>query len=447
MDLTPFYARISDCPARDAFLHEEKKMPSVAKITARKPPEWTGGTFRDFAQEAFMADTSRPLALYVHIPFCHHHCTFCPFYINQTRKGFSKDYTALLLREIEITADALKQVAHQRKVDVVYFGGGTPTDLDEKDMASVIATLFDHFNIPKTAEVTVEGRTTGFTASKAKTWTAAGANRFSLGIQTANTALRQKLGRIASREALQVSLDDICSSGSSVIVDLLYGLPGQTREILLDDIHFMAEKTDIDGLDLYELRIFPDTPLDKAIKNGKMPAPPPFEEKATMFSAAYHALEVAGFKHFSPKHWRRNDREQSLYNRLAVTQCDMIPFGSAAGGRLNTISLGNSRDINTYRAHIDAGEKPLERIMKSPLRAVSDHFQQTLATYRERLCIPPVTLWPETHRILADQLLSQWQKAGLLVKTGDGFRLTGAGYFWDRKIQTFIRNFLQTPVQ
>ena len=447
MDLTPFYARISDCPARDAFVHEEKKMPSAAEMAAWKPPEWTGGTFHDFAEEAFMRDVSRPLALYVHVPFCHHHCTFCPFYINQTKKGFSKDYTELLLREIEITADALKNVADKREVTAVYFGGGTPTDLDEADMASVITSLFDHFNIPKDAEVTVEGRTTGFTASKAKTWTAAGANRFSLGIQSANTALRKRLGRISSREELQDSLDGICASGSSVIIDMLYGLPGQTREILLDDIDFISNKTGIDGLDLYELKIFPGTPLDKAIKNGKIPPAPAFVDKAVMFSTAYDALESTGFEHFSPKHWRRNPRERSLYNRLAGMQCDMIPFGSAAGGRLHSIGLGNSRDIKTYRAQVEAGEKPLGRIMASPLRPAPEGFNQVLASYGENLCLPPAGLWPEPHRAMAGKLLSQWQDAGLLRETEGGLRLTGAGYFWTQKIKGLVQRFLQTPAQ
>lgn len=447
MDLTPFYARISDCPARDAFVHEEKKMPSAAEMAAWKPPEWTGGTFRDFAEEAFMTDVSRPLALYVHVPFCHHHCTFCPFYINQTKKGFSKDYTELLLREIEITADALKNVAGKREVTAVYFGGGTPTDLDEADMAAVITSLFDHFKIPRTSEVTVEGRTTGFTSSKAKTWTETGANRFSLGVQSANTDLRKRLGRISSREELQDSLDGICASGSSVIIDMLYGLPGQTREILMDDIDFISNKTGIDGLDLYELRIFPGTPLDKAIKNGKIPPAPAFDDKAVMFSAAYDALESAGFEHFSPKHWRRNPRERSLYNRLAGMQCDMIPFGSAAGGRIHGIGLSNSRDIKTYRAQVEAGEKPLGRIMASPLRPSPEGFNQVLASYGENLCLPPAGLWPEPHRVLAGQLLSQWQDAGLLMETERGLRLTGAGYFWTQRIKGLVQRFLQTPVQ
>lgn len=446
MDLTPFFAKVSQCPARDAFEPEEKKMPSAAAMANWKPPKWTGGTFKDFAPEAFMADPSRPLALYVHVPFCHHHCLFCPFYINRTTAGFSREYTELLLREIEITADALKEVIDKRAVATVYFGGGTPTDLDESDLSSVITALFDHFNIPKDAEVTVEGRTTGFTASKAKAWTAAGANRFSLGVQSANTILRQRLGRISSREELKSALDGICASGSSVIIDMLYGLPGQTREILLDDIRFISEETGIDGLDLYALKIFPGTPLDKAIQIGKMPKAPTFDDTATMFHDAYLALVNAGFEHFSPKHWRRNARERSLYNRLAGQQCDIIPFGSAAGGRLNAISLANARDIKTYRNMVEAGEKPLGHIMPSPLRPIPMGFDAVLASYAEKLALPPVALWPEDRRSEAEGLLTQWQAAGLLKDNGKEFCLTGDGYFWSQKMKGLIQRFLSEPV-
>ncbi len=490
MDLTPFYARLSDSPARDAFnlgedkmqammaSHVKKKMDTLAEkgqgaapkeasqqvgkkpddgnatkpeapktppMMGRQAPEWKGGTFREFAEEAFMADPTRPLALYVHVPFCHHHCTFCPFYINQAKKGFSRDYTDLLLRDIEITADALKNVAGKREVSTVYFGGGTPTDLDEADMVAVMHALFDHFNIPKTAEFTIEGRITGFTASKAKAWAAAGANRYSLGIQSANTALRKRLGRLSSREEIESSLKDICNSDALVIIDMLYGLPGQTQEILLDDIGFIAEKTAISGLDLYELRVFPGTPLDKAISHGKIPPAPPFKDTAVMFAAAYDALEAAGFEHFSPRHWRRAPREQSLYNRLAGSSCDMIPFGSASGGRLNNISLGGARDMDSYRAKVEAGEKPLGRIMESPLPPPATGFRRVLDTYAKKICLPPADAFPETHREAAGQLLAQWQDAGLLKPAEDGWRLTSAGFFWAKKLKELIQQFTASP--
>lgn len=446
-EISDFYARLSSDPLTMAFAEEKKAMPSLARMQ-RQPPEWKGGSFAEFGPEAFMARPERPLALYVHVPFCHHHCTFCPFYINQTKKDFSKEYASLLLKEIVDTAHVLREVVDKRSVDAIYFGGGTPSDLDRDDMAAVIRVLHDCFRISPEAEVTVEGRTTGFTAEKGKAWVEAGANRFSLGVQSANTALRKKLGRISSREEVGETLNGLCESGASVVIDLMYGLPGQDIPMLLDDIRYISEETDIAGLDLYELRCFPDSPLDKAIQRGKMPMLPEFHEKARMFGAAYARLYDYGFEHFSPKHWRRNRRERSLYNRLAGRQTDMIPFGSAAGGRLGTIGLGTARDITSYTEMVERGEKPLSRIAFSPLSVDRGGFSHELDIAMESLRLPDIGKWPVSYRESGKKLLAQWKEAGLLADSSDGkgMSLTCAGFFWSDRLKKLLADFVAVPV-
>ncbi|EEO27362.1 heme anaerobic degradation radical SAM methyltransferase ChuW/HutW [Oxalobacter paraformigenes] len=446
-EISDFYAQVSSDPLTMAFVKEKKTMPSLARMRPQSP-EWDGGSFAEFGPQAFMARPERPLALYVHVPFCHHHCTFCPFYINQTKKNFSKEYSSLLLKEIVDTAYVLREVVDKRPVNAIYFGGGTPSDLDQDDMAAVIRALHDCFRISPDAEVTVEGRTTGFTAGKGKAWVEAGANRFSLGVQSANTVLRKKLGRISSREEVGEALNGLCESGASVVIDLMYGLPGQDIPMLLDDIRYISEETGIAGLDLYELRCFPDSPLDKAISRGKMPAMPEFNEKARMFGAAYERLYDYGFEHFSPKHWRRNARERSLYNRLAGRQTDMIPFGSAAGGRLGTIGLGTARDIGTYAEMVSRGEKPLSRITPSPLAADRGGFAHELDVAMERLQLPAMDKWPVSHRDSGRRLLAQWKEAGLLVDSGagNGMSLTGAGFFWVDRLKKLLTDFVAAPV-
>ncbi len=446
-DVSGFFARVSDDPLTMAFEEEKKVMPNMAGMR-REPPVWKGGTFAEFAPEAFMMGPERPLALYIHVPFCHHHCTFCPFYINQTKKDFSAKYSALLLKEIADTAEVLKEVIHKRKVDVIYFGGGTPSDLEKDDMAGVIRSLFDHFNVSPDAEVTVEGRNTGFTAEKGMAWVKAGANRFSIGLQSANTALRRKLGRLASREEAGEALNGLCDSGASVVIDLLYGLPGQTEEILIDDIRYIGEETRIAGLDLYELRMFPGSPLDKAIERGKMPPMPEFPEKARLFGTAYTNLIAAGFDHFSPRHWRRTPNERSLYNRLAGGQTDMIPFGSAAGGRLGTIGLGTARDIKTYTEMVERGEKPLGRIAEAPLAPEKSGFAREVDTAFELIRVPGIGKWPESLRDSGRLLLAQWQKAGLLDGDvdGPGMSFTCAGFYWSARMKKLLLEFGAQPV-
>ncbi|MGL4667936.1 MAG: heme anaerobic degradation radical SAM methyltransferase ChuW/HutW [Saezia sp.] len=445
MKVEQLFAKIGGDPLTEAFEQEEKvKQPSVDKTKAVMPPSnWSGGTFEEFGAKAYVADPQRPLALYIHVPFCHHRCTFCPFYINKTYSGFSAHYADLLSKEIEITASILQDVIGQRSVQTIYFGGGTPSDMEAEDLAKIIEQLHRTFVIDANAEVTVEGRIRGFAADKAKRWVQAGANRFSIGVQTTDTVLRKKLSRQSSKEEIATTLNALCESGASVVVDVMYALPGQTPEMVVEDIRFLSEETGIHGMDLYELRVFPDSPLDLAIKKGKMPEQPGFMSQAKMFGAAYDKLISYGFENFSAKHWRRNVCERSIYNTLAKNQTDMIPFGSGAGGRLGAISLGNSSNIAEYEEMVQSGVKPLKRIMNSPLRNAPQGFAHDLDVHLEKLTLPALNKWPNQLLPEAKTLIEQWQQAGLvrLLSENDEIQLTCAGTFWSVRIRKLLLDF------
>lgn len=448
LDIEPFFARIGSDPLTSAFEEEKKAMPSAGEAKMRMAaPSWDGGRFEDFAARAYGGAAGRSLALYIHVPFCHHHCKFCPFYKNRTSKTFSPEYTALLLREIEDTAHVLRDVIRQRLVQTIYFGGGTPSDLDLEDMARLIRLLRNTFPIDADAEITVEGRVRGFTADKGKAWVEAGANRFSLGVQATDTKLRRSLGRISDREEIRENLNGLCQSGATVVVDLIYGFPGQTKEMLVEDVRFLSEETGIHGLDLYKLSMFPDSPLDKAIKAGKMPPPPELKEQARMFGAAYEALLAHGYEHFTPKHWRRSAKERSVYNRLAFGQTDMLPFGSGAGGRIGGISLGNTGVLEDYTEKVSRGEKPLGRIAHSALRDGRETFEYTVTVAIEALRVPGLEKWPASHRRQGEKLLAQWRRVGLLGDEEDdqGIRLTCAGNFWSARLKKLMLDFAATP--
>lgn len=330
-----------------------QKLPLAAPIT--KPQ----ADFSAWGRAAFEEKTDQPLCLYVHIPFCRHRCSFCPFYINRCNEGFSGEYTDNILTEIQITSEVLGRARKSRQVSAVYFGGGTPSDLMTEDLISILNTLKENFEITASTEITVEGRIRGFTQKKAELLVGAGVNRFSLGLQSSSSKIRKRLGRLASQEEIAEVLHGIGMTQALLIVDLIYGLPGQHLGSLAEDVRFLSQQTPIDGLDLYQLRQFPGSPLERALKEKRLPAAPDQDLCSQLLEEAEAQLIRFNFEPFSPRHWRRNPRERSLYNTLAKSNSDILAFGSAAGGRLGAFTVSLNRDLPLYRRDLLAGRKPL----------------------------------------------------------------------------------------
>lgn len=394
--------------------------------------------FEDLTKDAWSANCDRPLALYLHTPFCRHRCLFCPFYKNRGSSGFSSRYRDALLAEIDLTADLLGVEAKMRPVSAIYFGGGTPSDLEAEDLGEVLNGLRKHFNVKTDTEVTVEGRVRGFSAEKAQAWVAAGANRFSLGLQSTDTALRRRLGRLADRAEIRGTLDGLCESGAVVIIDLIYGLPGQERNGMKEDIRFLAEETSIDGLDLYALKVFRGSPLEKAVCRGSLPGAASLRERWELFLATDTELSGQGFEAFTPKHWRRSLRERSLYNRLATEDADILPLGSAGGGRIGRYSLMQYPVLGDYLEALGEGRKPCSVRYRG--HAPGATRKQELAASVNRCLLPPHREWglPLGE---AEALAANWLRAGLIEGPPPGkgdYRLTTCGAFWHEHITAIL---------
>ncbi|MGE9289449.1 MAG: radical SAM protein [Puniceicoccales bacterium] len=436
------YLPVSANPWTDLFPGEASRPNHSRKAPGARP---SVRPFGEWAREEFLSRKDKPLALYLHVPFCRHRCLFCPFYQNRTEDGFSAGYADRLVTHIERVAGMLGGAARRRPVDAVYCGGGTPSDLDTPDLARVLRSIQEHFAIVAETEITVEGRVRDFTWEKVQAWREAGANRFSLGLQTTDETLRRRLGRLAKREEILATLRTLSESEAILIVDLLFGLPGQTQEMLQEDLRFLAEETGIHGLDLYELIQFPHSPLAQAIQKGKpgFPPPPGKTERGPMFREAARTLGAHGFEHFTPQHWRRSPRERSVYNRMAKGDSDILPFGSSAGGNLGRTALMVERNLEAYAEQIDAGVLPVKALAPMGPESDRERFKNELAAAAENLELPRLEKWPEALRSEAPSLVQNWSQGGLLAETATQgsapLTLTTAGAFW---IKTMHKHLL-----
>ncbi len=131
-------------------------------------------------------------ALYLHVPFCVSRCKFCSFFQSRTNLNELGEYASYMIKELQMVADSI--VGQSMPINAVYFGGGTPTDLTASDLENILKFITANFPLTNDCEITIEGRINGFTDDKIEACLNNGANRFSFGVQSFNTEIRQQMG-------------------------------------------------------------------------------------------------------------------------------------------------------------------------------------------------------------------------------------------------------------
>ncbi|QYN42205.1 heme anaerobic degradation radical SAM methyltransferase ChuW/HutW [Gilliamella sp. ESL0443] len=424
-DVSAFYASNSVLPFKDRWA----VMPLQASLPV-SPQEleqqWS------IVQNSDLSGRKR--LIYIHIPFCDIHCQFCGFYQNPLRKFDTNTYIDYLLQEIflEINNKAMQSAP----IHAIYFGGGTPSALAAGQLARVINYLKKHAPLAPDCEITVEGRISDFDEDKIDSYIEAGANRFSIGIQTFNTEIRQRLGRQSSEKEIIKSFERIAARDSVALVcDLMFGLPNQTPVTWQRDLE-IADQLPLDGVDLYSLNLLPTTPLAKGVENKRIEIPT-VTDKCDFYHQGAKYLDRQGWTHLTNAHWAKTSRERNLYNFLIKQGSHFFGFGSCAGGKLDGQSYMIHRDLNQYYSLLDQGKKPLMMLTGKPLLGDWLHKLQA-GIEKGRVDLTQLTNQAE----LFDPLIKQWHEVGLLQNEDRCLRLTLSGRFWSSNIVQALQQLL-----
>lgn len=365
---------------------------------------------------------------YVHIPFCHNHCLFCGFYQNPWRAELSSGFVDTLIAEVAAAARR-RLVAEGPELEAVYLGGGTPTALAAGDLVRLIAALRRHLPLAADCEVTLEGRLHDFDLAKAQAAVAAGANRISLGVQSFDTQVRRRLGRKASREEAIAKLTELAQlEGVALVVDLMYGLPGQDAECWARDVATGAGLP-LDGLDVYALNVWPNGPLAQAIAGGKALPLPALADQARAYVEAGRALRDQGWRQISHAHYARTPLERNVYNRSVKEGAACLAFGPGAGGNAHGLRWRNTSDLALWEARVAEGACTIGDLARSGERQRAESLV-IAGLEAGRLDCARVEAEAPGFRATADALLANWCAAGLADLDGDQLVLTQAGWFW-----------------
>ena len=253
-----------------------------------------------------------PVAVYIHIPFCHHRCSYCDFNIYAGMKSLYAPYVEAVAEEIAVTAARVGRV----RVPSIFFGGGTPSLLPAELIGSLLTAVRTFFDVANEAEVTLEVNPTtdgGPQTTDGDRYfehlRSFGINRLSLGVQSSHADELQLLRRGHSFDDAVATYEAARQAGfENVNLDLIYGLPDQLmaqwrttleRVIALQSDHISA----------YSLQIEPRTAMLRWVQNGRVPEPEE-DDVAAMYELTHEMLAQAGFAHYEISNWakvRRRD--------------------------------------------------------------------------------------------------------------------------------------------
>ncbi len=426
LDLTPWFANQDGQPFKD----RHATMPWRAATPV--PREELDSSWQALISQPTPA---RKRLVYLHIPFCATHCIFCGFYQNRYVSDACQHYTDMLLREIEREADS--ELHQSSPVHAVYFGGGTPTALSAHDLERIITTLRRCLPLAPDCEITIEGRVLNFDDARIDACLAAGANRFSIGIQSFNSQLRKKMARTSDGPEARRFMESLCRRDKAAVVcDLLFGLPDQDARIWGEDLA-IARDIGLDGVDLYALNVLPTTPLGKAVANGRMTVATPAQRR-DLYLQGCEFMDNAGWRCISNSHWARTTRERNLYNLLIKQGADCLAFGSGAGGSVNGYSWMGERSLDNYYRAVEQGRKPLMMMTRPADGGYQWRHQLQAGVETARVALDELT--PDAH--LLAPLLRQWHQAGLTQDASTCLRLTNEGRFWASNILQSLQELI-----
>ena len=203
--------------------------------------------------------------LYVHIPYCHRKCTYCAFYSTVTAEGHQAYVNALCL-ELGRRRHSL-----EHPLRTVYFGGGTPTLLTIAQLAQIVEAIRSNYDVGTLEEATIEANPEDLTATYLSDLRQLDFfNRISIGVQSFHDTNLRLLNRRHNSHQAQEALENAAAAGfDNLSVDLIYGLPNQSVDTWLDNLHHL-EGIPIKHLSAYALTVEEGTMLHQQIGQGRV---------------------------------------------------------------------------------------------------------------------------------------------------------------------------------
>lgn len=284
--------------------------------------------------------------LYLHWPFCTRICPYCDFNVYAAKARDTEPLIAAMIADLD---------AHRRRLpahpalDSVFFGGGTPSLLSDRQMAQILDRVNDAFGIKPGAEITLEANPNDVVAATPSNWAAAGINRVSIGVQSLQSQALTFLGRDHDGAAASLAIADVQAVFDNHSVDLIYALPGQSPDGWARELREVIA-LGAPHLSLYELTIEERTAFGKRAARGDL-VPMEDDDQADLYEVTQSICDEAGLQAYEVSNHARALEYESRHNHIYWASGDWIGIGPGAHGRLT---------INGHRFATEAARRPAD---------------------------------------------------------------------------------------
>ena len=297
------------------------------------------------------------LSFYVHIPYCIKRCGYCDFNTytpselqdGATLEIVSNDYIDAVLLELKS--------APTNPVPTIFFGGGTPSLLTANDLGRVIAAIKERNTVTDDCEITLEANPDSVTAEKLSAYLAAGFNRISFGMQSAQPHVLAVLDRTHNPENVKRAVDMARAAGfGSISVDLIYGTPGESLEDWRATVK-EALSLDIDHISAYALIVETGTKLAAQIKRGDLNMPND-DLMADMYLLVDQMCNDAGLDWYELSNWAKPGHE-CRHNIAYWKSANWWGLGPGAHSHIDQKRFWNVKHPTAYKQKLFASESPI----------------------------------------------------------------------------------------
>lgn len=395
-----------------------------------------------------------PLSLYVHLPFCNTVCYYCACNKVITRDhGKTAQYLAALEREADLVCERL---TGERRIEQLHLGGGTPTFLSNDELRALMAMLTRRFALSPDGEFSVEVDPRSTPPDKVRVLGELGFNRMSAGVQDFDTTVQRAVNRLQGFAMTRATIDAARAAGfKSVNLDLIYGLPRQTRATFartLDQVLEIAPER----IALYHYAHLPERfKPQRRINPAELPSP---QEKMGIMLDAIQRLTAAGYQYIGMDHFAKGDDDlaraqnqgrlhRNFQGYSTRPDCDLIGLGVSAISKIGPTYSQNVRELEEYYDRINGGLLPTARgilldrddlLRRAVIMALMCHFEVSKEAIEA------------AHGIAFDAYfgrelaaLAQFVDEGLVELSADRISVTPSGKLLIRAIAMTFDRYLQ----